>query len=209
MTERFVTRGFVGRRSDPESAGDTASRIPPGQYLTPDFPVLSAGPTPRVALDRWSLDIVGLVAEPVSWDWTGFQALAARDWVVDISCVTKWTKLDMRWRGVSVDALLEHVDVDPAAAYMIAWCEGGYRTNLPLGDVLNGQAFVAYEYDGQPLTPEHGGPARLVVPGRYFWKSAKWIRGLRLQADDEPGFWESLGYHNRGDQWREERYSGD
>jgi DMSO/TMAO reductase YedYZ molybdopterin-dependent catalytic subunit len=115
----------------------------------------------------------------------------------------------MRWRAVSVDTLFEHVDIDPAAAFAIAWADGDYTTNLPLADVLNGQAFVAYEYDGRPLAPEHGGPARLVVPGRYFWKSAKWVRGLRLQREDEPGFWESLGYNNRGDQWREERYSGD
>ncbi len=136
-------------------------------------------------------------------------ALEGREWTVDISCVTKWTKLDMRWRGVSVDTLFEHVDLDPGAAFAIAWSDGGYTTNLPLEDILNGQAFVAFEYDGSPLAPEHGGPARLVVPGRYFWKSAKWVRGLRLQSHDEPGFWESLGYHIRGDQWLEERYSGD
>ena len=115
----------------------------------------------------------------------------------------------MRWRGVSVDTLLEGVELDPRAAFVIAYSDGGYTTNLPLSDVLNNQAFVTWEYDGKPLAPEHGGPARLVVPGRYFWKSAKWIRGLRIQANDEPGFWESLGYNNRGDQWLEERYSGD
>ena len=209
MAQRFVTRGFAGRRSAPEAGGGEPARIPPGQYLTTDFPVLSAGPTPRIPLERWSFTIDGLVGKPVRWDWTSFRALPSRDWVVDISCVTKWTKLDMRWHGVGVDTLLEHVEIDPAAAYVIAWSEGGYTTNLPLGDVLNGQAFVAWEYDGTPLSAEHGGPARLVVPGRYFWKSAKWIQGLRIQAEDEPGFWESFGYHNRGDQWREERYSGD
>ena len=209
MADRFVTRGFVGRRSEPDAKGATASRIPPGQYLTTDFPVLSAGPTPRTPLDRWSFSIDGLVREPVSWTWDSFMALEAREWTVDISCVTKWTKLDMRWRGVSVDTLFEHVDLDPGAAFAIAWSDGGYTTNLPLEDILNGQAFVAFEYDGSPLAPEHGGPARLVVPGRYFWKSAKWVRGLRLQSHDEPGFWESLGYHIRGDQWLEERYSGD
>jgi DMSO/TMAO reductase YedYZ molybdopterin-dependent catalytic subunit len=208
--DRFVTRGFVGRRERAGASGtDVASRIPPGQYLTTDFPVLSAGPTPRTPLDRWSLTVEGLVHEPVSWTWDEFLALPTREWTVDISCVTKWTKLDMRWRGVSVETLLEHLELDPAAAFVVAWADGGYTTNLPLADVLNGQAFVAVEYDGRPLTPEHGGPARLVVPGRYFWKSAKWVRGLRLQAHDEPGFWESLGYHIRGDQWLEERYSGD
>ena len=150
------------RRAD---GADLASRIPPGQYLTTDFPVLSAGPTPRTPLDRWSLRIEGLVREPVTWTWDEFLALPARDWAVDISCVTKWTKLDMRWRGVSVDTLLEHVELEPAAAFVIAWSDGGYTTNLPLADVLNGQAFVAFEYDGEPLAPEHGGPARLVVPG--------------------------------------------
>jgi DMSO/TMAO reductase YedYZ molybdopterin-dependent catalytic subunit len=210
VTDRFVTRGFVGRRGaqDPGHT-DIAARIPPGQYLTTDFPVLSAGPTPRTPLDRWSFSIEGLVREPVVWTWESFMALPSREWTVDISCVTKWTKLDMRWRGVSVDTLFEHVDLDAATAFAIGWSDGGYTTNLPLADILNGQAFIAFEYDGKPLAPEHGGPARLVVPGRYFWKSAKWVRGLRLQSKDEPGFWESLGYHNRGDQWREERYSGD
>ena len=210
MAERFVTRGFVGRRSKPQPGDvDGASRTPPGQYLTTDFPVLSAGPTPRTPLDSWSFAIEGLVGSRVSWSWDSFSRLPARDWTVDISCVTKWTKLDMHWRGVSIDTLFEHVELDPEAAFAIAWSDGGYTTNLPLSDVLNGQAFVAFEYDGRPLAPEHGGPARLVVPGRYFWKSAKWVRGLRIQARDEPGFWESLGYHNRGDQWLEERYSGD
>ena len=208
MTERFVTRGFVGRRT-PEGAGDAARRVPPGQYLTNDFPVLSAGPTPRTPLDRWSFTIRGLVREPVTWSWDELMALPNRDWTVDISCVTKWTHLDMHWRGVSVDTLLERVELEPSAAFVIAFCDGGYTTNLPLGDVLNGQAFVAWEYDRKPLAAEHGGPARLVVPGRYFWKSAKWVRGLSLVDRDQPGFWESLGYHNRGDQWLEERYSGD
>ena len=208
MTERFVTRGFVGRRN-PTGPGSVAERVPPGQYLTNDFPVLSAGPTPRTPLDRWSFTIRGLVREPVTWTWDEFMALSNREWTVDISCVTKWTHLDMRWRGVSVDTLLEHVELNASAAFVIAFCDGGYTTNLPLGDVLNGQAFVAWEYDGKPLAPEHGGLARLVVPGRYFWKSAKWVRGLSLLDRDQPGFWESLGYHNRGDQWLEERYSGD
>jgi DMSO/TMAO reductase YedYZ molybdopterin-dependent catalytic subunit len=209
MTDRFVTRGFVGRPGAAGPSGDVASRIPPGQYLTTDFPVLSAGPTPHTPLDQWSFYIEGLVREPVTWTWDQFTALTARDWTVDISCVTKWTKLDMRWHGVSLDTLLENVELEPTAAFVIAHCDGGYTTNLPIGDVLNRQAFVTWEYDGRPLTPEHGGPARLVVPGRYFWKSAKWIRGIRLVDRDVPGFWESLGYHNRGDQWLEERYSGD
>jgi DMSO/TMAO reductase YedYZ molybdopterin-dependent catalytic subunit len=205
MAEPPVTRGFVGRRRTP----DQGKRVPPGQYVTTDFPVLSAGPTPHTPLDRWTLTVEGLVAAPKSWSWQEFQALPSRDFVVDISCVTKWTHLDMRWHGVSVDTLLESVDLDKSAAYVIAYSDGGYTTNLPLADVVNDQAFVAYGYDGAPLTPEHGGPARLVVPHLYFWKSAKWIRGLRIVDRDQPGFWESFGYHNRGDPWLEERYSGD
>src|SRR5215831_13497230 len=141
MTERFVTRGFVGRRT-PEGAEGAANRVPPGQYLTPDFPVLSAGPTPRTPLDQWSFTIRGLVRESVTWTWDELTALPNREWIVDISCVTKWTHLDMRWRGVSVDTLLEHVELGASAAFVIAFCDGGYTTNLPLGDVLNGQAFV-------------------------------------------------------------------
>ena len=204
---RFVSRGFTGRRREP--GADAAGRVPPGQYLTNGFPVLSAGPTPRIALEDWEFTIDGLVGQPVRWTWQEFGVLPARDWTVDISCVTKWTKLDTHWRGVSLDDLLAAAQLDPAARFVTAHSYGGYTTNLPLTDVVNNQAFVAYAYDGAPLEPAHGGPARLVVPHLYFWKSAKWVRGLRLMADDEPGFWESLGYHNRGDPWREERYSGD
>jgi DMSO/TMAO reductase YedYZ molybdopterin-dependent catalytic subunit len=206
MTEQFVSRGFAGRH---RSGADAAGRVPPGQYVTDDFPVLSAGPTPRIGLDEWSFGIDGLVREPISWRWAEFQTLPAREWTVDISCVTKWTKLDTRWRGVSLDTLFEQVELDPAGRFLTAHCYGGYTTNLRIDDVVNGQAFVAYEYDGEPLEPVHGGPARLVVPHLYFWKSAKWVRRLELMADEVPGFWESLGYHIRGDPWREERYSGD
>ena len=204
MSDRLVTRGFVGRRRQTERG-----RVPPGQYVTTDFPVLSAGPTPHTPLTEWDFRIQGLVSQPVTWSWDEFKALPSREYVADISCVTKWTKLDTRWLGVSVDTLLEHVELDRQSAFVIAFCDGGYTTNLPLADVVNDQAFIAYEYDGAPLAPEHGGPARLVVPHLYFWKSAKWIRGLRLQERDEPGFWEMFGYHNRGDPWLEERYSGD
>ncbi len=206
MSGGFVTRGFQGR---PPPSGDAKSRIPPGQHEVKDFPVLSAGPTPNVDLAKWEFTIGGLVKKPATWSWSAFQALPAQDFVKDISCVTTWTKLDMRWRGVSVETLLEAVELDPKAAFVIAESYGGYTTNLPLPDVLNGQAFIAYEYDGKPLAPDHGGPARLVVPHLYFWKSAKWVRGLRLVDSDKPGFWESYGYHNRGDPWKEERYSGD
>jgi DMSO/TMAO reductase YedYZ molybdopterin-dependent catalytic subunit len=198
-----VSRGFFGRRrpvADP-------SRVPPGQYVTSDFPVLSAGPTPHTPLDQWSFTIQGAVQEPKSWPWNDLLALPSETFTVDIHCVTKWTKLDTTWKGVSVDTLLEAVQSE--AAYITAWCDGGYTTNLSLKDVTDGRAWVAYEYGGAPLEPEHGGPARLVVPHLYFWKSAKWVRGLTLTEDDEPGFWETYGYHNHGDPWLEQRYQGD
>ena len=198
-----ISRGFMGRRH----AVDDPSRVPPGQYVTEDFPVLSAGPTPHTPLDQWSFKIDGAVTQPVSWTWEEFQALAAEPVTVDIHCVTKWSKLDTQWRGVSIDSLLGNVETE--AGYLTAWSDGGYTTNLALEDVTGGQAWVAYEYGGEPLESEHGGPARLLVPHLYFWKSAKWVRGLTLTVTDEPGFWETYGYHNYGDPWKEQRYAGD
>jgi DMSO/TMAO reductase YedYZ molybdopterin-dependent catalytic subunit len=198
-----ISRGFHGRRrldADP-------ARIPPGQYVTPDFPVLSAGPTPHTPLAEWTFEIRGLVDEPVSWTWEEFLALPSETPTVDIHCVTKWSKLDTTWRGVSLDTLLE--DVETSAEYVLAFCDGGYTTNLPLEDITDGKAWIAYEYAGTPLDPEHGGPARLLVPHLYFWKSAKWVRGIELRDRDEPGFWEMYGYNNYGDPWKEQRYSGD
>jgi len=203
VTAQFVSRGFQGQRRP------TTKPLPPGQYLTRDFPVLSAGPTPRTPLDLWTFRIEGLVSEPKSWDWGDFLRLPRQDYVADIHCVTKWSKFDTHWEGVSLDTLLAQVRPEMTARYVTAFCDGGYTTNLPLADVVDGQAFVAYRYEDQPLAPEHGGPARLVVPHLYFWKSAKWIRGLRLTAEDHPGFWETLGYNNHGDPWKEERYRGD
>jgi DMSO/TMAO reductase YedYZ molybdopterin-dependent catalytic subunit len=198
-----TSRGFHGRRrSDVDPA-----RVPPGQYVTPDFPVLSAGPTPHTPLAEWTFQIRGAVDEPVSWSWDEFVALPSETPTVDIHCVTKWSKLDTAWRGVSVDTLLDGVET--TAEYVLAFCDGGYTTNLPLEDLAGGQAWIAYEYEGEPLAPEHGGPARLLVPHLYFWKSAKWVRGLELRGNDEPGFWEMYGYHNYGDPWKEQRYRGD
>jgi DMSO/TMAO reductase YedYZ molybdopterin-dependent catalytic subunit len=205
MPEPFVTRGFTARRG----AAGPADRIPPGQHLVTDFPVLSAGPTPRLDLAKWQLEVSGLVRKPAKWSWQEFTSLPADDFTKDISCVTTWTKLDTKWHGVSLDTLFANVELDPRARALVAECHGGYTTNLLLEDALNGQAFIAWEYDGKPLPPDHGGPARLVVPHLYFWKSAKWIRAIRLVAEDRPGFWESNGYHIRGDYWKEERYSGD
>jgi DMSO/TMAO reductase YedYZ molybdopterin-dependent catalytic subunit len=199
----FVSRGFRGRRREDVPDG----RLPPGQYLTPDFPVLSAGPTPHTPLDEWSFALVAEGEQLRSWTWDEFRALPSETVTVDIHCVTKWSKLDTTWEGVSVDTLLDGLDGD--YGYVTAFSDGGYTTNLPVEDVTDGKAWVAFAYDGEPLDPEHGGPARLLVPHLYFWKSAKWVRGLRLMDDDEPGFWESLGYHLYGDPWREQRYWGD
>ncbi|HWT92631.1 MAG TPA: sulfite oxidase-like oxidoreductase [Solirubrobacteraceae bacterium] len=198
-----VSRGFLGRRRpdvDP-------ARLPPGQYFTPDFPVLSAGPTPHVPLAEWSLTIDGAVDAAVTWSWEELLALPAEELTVDIHCVTKWSKFDTTWKGVSLDTLLEGVETE--ADYVTAWADGDYTTNLPLEDLLDGKAWIAYEYGGEPLDPEHGGPARLLVPHLYFWKSAKWIRRLTLTGDDVPGFWEAAGYNNYGDPWREQRYWND
>ena len=199
----FVSRGFRGRRRE---ADVDPSRVPPGQYVTDDFPVLSAGPTPRTPLEVWTFSI-GHGDERKTWTWEEFRALPSETVTVDIHCVTRWSKLDTVWEGVSVDTLLEAVEHD--AAYAMAFCDGGYTTNLPLEDLTDGKAWVAFGYDGEPLDPEHGGPARLLVPHLYFWKSAKWVRGLELRDEDEPGFWESNGYHLRGDPWLEQRYWGD
>jgi DMSO/TMAO reductase YedYZ molybdopterin-dependent catalytic subunit len=196
-----ISRGFRGRGREGPS-----DRIPPGQHQVDDFPVLSAGPTPHTPLEEWSFAIEG-AAEPIRWTWDEFQALPSEEITVDIHCVTKWSKLDTVWRGVSLDTLLEHVEHD--AGYLLAFCDGGYTTNLPLEHVTDGKAWIAYLYDGEPLEPEHGGPARMLVPHLYFWKSAKWIRGFRLQDEDEPGFWEQNGYHILGDPWLEQRYWGD
>jgi DMSO/TMAO reductase YedYZ molybdopterin-dependent catalytic subunit len=199
----FVSRGFRRRRA----VDADRSRVPPGQYVTGDFPVLSAGPTPHTPLEAWSFTIRGAVQEPVSWSWEEFVALPSETITTDIHCVTKWSKLDTSWKGVSVDTLLQAVQTE--ARYLTAWSDGGYAANLALEDVSDDQAWIAYEFGGAPLEPEHGGPARLLVPHLYFWKSAKWVRGFTLTLDDEPGFWETYGYHNHGDPWLEQRYQGD
>ena len=199
----FVSRGFRGRRRE----GGSDERLPPGQYETMDFPVLSAGPTPHIPVEEWTFSITGEVGEPKTWSWEEFLALPSEPVNCDIHCVTKWSKLGTTWEGVSVDTLLENVEHE--ATHLLAFCDGGYTTNLPLEDVVDGKAWVAHVFDGEPLEPGHGGPARLLVPHLYFWKSAKWVRGFTLMDHDEPGFWETYGYHMYGDPWREQRYSGD
>lgn len=192
------SRGFGGRRRG------TDAQIPPGQYLTTDFPVLSAGPTPRISTSEWEFTVRADAGASKSWTWEQFMALPAEDVHTDIHCVTRWSKLGTTWRGVSVDTLVD--GFESSAVSVMAHSYGGYTTNVPLVDLLGGKAWVAFEYDGAPLAPEHGGPARLLVPHLYFWKSAKWVRGLVFQQRDDPGFWEQNGYNLHGDPWKEERY---
>ncbi len=197
----FVSPGFSGRRRP------DAVKLPPGQYLTEDFPVLSAGPTPHVPLDTWEFAITTETGEVHKWNWSEFQALPKSDVTVDIHCVTRWSKLSTHWEGVSIDTLM--TGIETKGRFVMAHSYGDYATNVPLEDLLGSKAWIAFRFDGKDLEPEHGGPARLLVPHLYFWKSAKWVRGLTLSTDDRPGFWEALGYNNYGDPWREQRYTGD
>ncbi|MCK2034801.1 sulfite oxidase-like oxidoreductase [Microbacterium sp. SSW1-49] len=193
-----ISRGFGARRRE------SNDRLPPGQYLTEDFPVLSAGPTPHVSTDDWEFAVVGLDGQRYTWSWDELRALPVDAITTDIHCVTRWSKLGTQWRGVAVDHLLERVGADGAFTQVHSY--GGYTTNVPRADLTGGKAWIAFEFDGQPLAAEHGGPARLLVPHLYFWKSAKWVRGLTLLATDEPGFWEQNGYNMYGDPWKEQRY---
>lgn len=196
-----VTRGFFGRH-DPRAAD-----LPPGQHLTRGFPVLSTGPAQNEPTGSWSFTVAPGTGRTHTWSWAELMRLPADQVTTDIHCVTRWSKLGTTWKGVSLDVLFEGVETEHP--YATAHSYGGYTTNLPMADLLGGQAWIAYEYDGRPLTPEHGGPARLLVPHLYFWKSAKWVKGITLHAADEPGFWERNGYHNYGDPWREERHTDD
>jgi DMSO/TMAO reductase YedYZ molybdopterin-dependent catalytic subunit len=197
----IVTPGFRGRPRAPDL------RLPPGQYLVEDFPVLSAGPTPKISTEQWQFTITTEAGQTHRWSWPEMLALPQESPTVDLHCVTKWSKLSTSWEGVSLDVLL--ADIETVADYALVHSYGGYTTNLPLADLLDGQAWIVHRYEGEPLAPEHGGPARLLVPHLYLWKSAKWVRAVQLLLQDEPGFWESLGYHEYGDPWREQRYAGD
>jgi DMSO/TMAO reductase YedYZ molybdopterin-dependent catalytic subunit len=201
----MATRGFTGRPRPP-GAGN---RVPPGQSVTTDFPVLSATPTQHVRLDTWSFTLkVG--PKPVkSWTWEQFNVLPQTGMTRDIHCVTKWSKLDTAWRGVLIDDILDDADLTPPTQFTLAHSVGGYSTNVPVADLVGGKAMVALQYEGRPITPDHGGPARLLVPHLYFWKSAKWVNGLQFTEQDEAGFWELRGYHMYGDPWREQRFDGD
>ena len=199
------TRGFSGRKGGPRD-----SRLPPGQYdIGAGWPVLSAEPTPRLDTSEWTFRVEGLVSSPVTWSWDELHALPGSTYSGDIHCVTAWSKFGMNFNGVSVDTLLGIANPTPAATHVVAFSHTGYTTNFAIEDVTGGQAWVAWEVDGRDLPREHGGPARLLVPHLYFWKSAKWVAGLRLLDHDEPGFWEVRGYHNHGDPWLEQRYDGD
>ena len=199
------TRGFVGRG---RAARDP--RLPPGQYDTgSDFPVLTAEVTPRLDPDRWSMSLDGSVANPHTWTWEDLHLLPQSQYRGDIHCVTTWSKLDTSFGGVSVDLLLDVADPLPEATHVLATSTTGYTTNLPLEHIRNGQAWIVWTHEGKPLSREHGGPVRLLVPHLYFWKSAKWVTRLTLLDHDQSGFWERNGYHDLGDPWREQRYQGD
>jgi DMSO/TMAO reductase YedYZ molybdopterin-dependent catalytic subunit len=199
------TRGFSGRGN-----AERDERLPPGQYDTGDsWPVLTAEATPKLPTESWTFAVEGLVQQPITWTWDQIHALPASRYDGDIHCVTTWSKLGVTFAGVSVDTLLAAAQPLPSAAYVLAFCHTGYTTNLPLADVMGGKAWVVWEFGGRPLAVEHGGPARLLVPHLYFWKSAKWVAGLRLLDHDQRGFWERNGYHDRGDPWLEQRYDGD
>ena len=201
----MATRGFLGRG---RAARDP--RLPPGQYDVGDgWPVLTAEVTPHLDAAGWTFRVEGLVAKPTTWTWDEIHALEPSSYNGDIHCVTTWSKLGVSFSGVSVDNLLETAGVQPSATHVLAFSHSGYSTSLPLADVTGGKAWVVWEFEGKALPVVHGGPARLLVPHLYFWKSAKWVAGLRVLDHDEPGFWERNGYHHRGDPWLEQRYQGD
>ena len=187
-------------------AGYDPGRLPPGQYLTEKWPVLHAGTIPHTDLSTWDFRVFGEVEEPITLSWEALKALPAREVTVDIHCVTRWSRFDTSFKGVHWSELAKLAKPKPGARYVVAHAEQDYTANIPLEALEDENALIAYEADGEPLAPEHGWPLRLMIPSRYFWKSAKWLRGLELRADDEPGFWERLGYHNDADYWKEERY---
>ncbi len=196
-----VNRGFRGRRTE------SAHQLPPGQHVTADFPVLQAGPTPSIDLDEWRFTVGNEFGAQRAWTWPQLQSLPSERRIVDIHCVTSWSKLGTQWEGVALDRFFE--DIDTAVGFAFVGSYGGYTTNIPVADLLGGKAWIVYSYQGEPLSAIHGGPARLLIPHLYFWKSAKWVRSILLSNSETPGFWERLGYHNYGDPWQEQRYAGD
>ena len=201
----MVTRGFTGRPPEAE----IARRLPPGQYLTDDFPVLQLGPTPRVTHETWSFTLRDGPRPLKSWNWAEFGTLPRTRWKGDIHCVTKWSKFNTAWEGVSLDDLFLDAGIAPPTAFTLFEGYDDYTTNVPVADLIGGKAMIATSYEGRPIPPDHGGPARLIVPHLYFWKSPKWVKSLRFTRKDEGGFWELRGYHMYGDPWREQRFTGD
>ena len=193
-------------RKQAEQRGIAPERVPPGQYLTDRFPVLTVGPNPPFDLATWDLRVFGEVKREQRLSWDELLALPQRDVVCDIHCVTRWSKLDTPWRGVAVRDVLDAAGVRPAGTHLMAYSDGGYTTNMPLEVVMDDDVLLAHTYDGKPLEPDHGAPLRLLVPKRYFWKSAKFLRRLEVMSADRMGFWELNGYHNDADPWREERH---
>ncbi len=187
--------------------GDLNGRVPPGQYLTTKFPVLTYGPVPRFNPQTWDLQIFGEVESPLRLEYAEFRALTRTKQVADFHCVTTWSRLDNQWEGVMASDLVKLVKPKPTARFVLIHCDGGYTTNLPLENFLDHDVMLADRHDGEDLSPDHGFPLRLVVPKLYAWKSAKWVRAIEFLARDSRGFWEVRGYHNRADPWQEERYS--
>ena len=187
-------------------AGYDPARLPPGQYLTDKWPVLHAGSVPQTDLESWDFKVFGEVENPVTLSWEELQALPSKEIELDIHCVTRWSRFDARFRGVHWSELAKLVKPKPRGRYVVAQAEQGFTANVPLRALEDEAALIAYEADGGPLTPDHGWPLRLVIPTKYFWKSAKWLRGLEHVEHDQPGFWERYGYHNEADHWKEERY---
>ena len=200
-----ITRGFTGKQREKTEA----ERLPPGQALTNDFPVLSAGPTPQVDLAKWTFTLKHGPKPIAKWSWNEFNELPQTKLTRDIHCVTTWSKFNTGWQGVMIDDILAAAGIDAPTAFTLAHSFDGYSTNVPTKDLLDDKAMVALRYGGEPLEADHGGPARLLVPHLYFWKSAKWLSGLQFTEQDTAGFWELRGYHMYGDPWREQRYDSD
>ncbi|NJL83704.1 MAG: sulfite oxidase-like oxidoreductase [Chloroflexaceae bacterium] len=188
-------------------ATEQSDRVPPGQHLTKGFPVLTYGPTQEINLDNWELRVWGLAA-PKTFTWEDMMALPQQEFTEDFHCVTRWSKLDVKWTGIRIADFMAQVDLNPRATHVMQHCYGGYTTNLTLAELVRDENFFAYQVFGEPLAPEHGGPLRVIVPHLYAWKGGKWINGLEFLDREELGFWERNGYHRRGDPWSEERYSG-
>ena len=203
-----ITSRMLGQRGrkQAEKLGIDPARVPPGQYLTEKFPVLTVGPNPPFDLKTWDFRVFGEVENELTLSWDELMALPQQDLVTDIHCVTRWSKLDTAWRGVSVRELLGRAGVKPEGRFLMAYSDGGYTANMPLEVAMDDDVLLAHTYDGRPLEHDHGAPLRLLVPKRYFWKSAKFLRRLEVMSADRMGFWELNGYHNDADPWREERH---